>query len=511
MMRNYLAGLCVLVAANMASGQDVPGLLRWGGDSSGGGPYIYPDPKSGSLVGYEVELANALAHRLNREPQFKQNSWENLPQSLNRGDIDIILNGYEWTPERAKIMGSSLPYYVAGFQLMVRANQQGEKSPTRDWSDLRQRKANGEKKRVGVLSASAMENYLKREFKDDVEIVSSSDEGTTGMMKLVQSGQLDATVQDELTAGYYAAEEDFKDSVRIVGAKILPENEGYFVIYTRKEDEVLRTEIDNALRQMAKDGTLTSIYRKHGIWNEAQEKLLAWETWPPKEETAENGITLDRGRWTLKQQVQLLLEGAVVTVALAILSFPLAVILGLAVAIGRLYGPRWLGLLLTAYVEILRGTPLLLQLLIIYFVLPQAHILLPAFWAGVIGLAINYSAAEAENYRAGLLGVPKGQMEAALSLGMTRLTALQRIIVPQAVRIVIPPVTNDFIALFKDTSICSAITVAELASGYRQLALNQPGDWLQIAALTALLYLLMSYPLSLLARRLEHKQQKVTA
>jgi polar amino acid transport system substrate-binding protein len=510
MMRKYLSAVCVLVAANLASAQGVPGTLRWGGDSSGGAPYIYNDPNSGNLAGFEVVLANELARRLKREPIFKRNSWDNLPQDLKRGDIDIVLNGYEWTPARAKDMGSSLPYYVAGLQLMVRADQTRDKSPTQDWKDLRQRRANGDKKKVGVLSESASERYLQREFKDDVEIISSSDEGTTGMMKQVQSGIIDATVQDELTAGYYAAE-DFKDSLRIVGEKILPEKEGYYVIYTRKEDEALRKEIDDALRQMAKDGTLTSIYRKHGIWNEAQEKLLAWETWPPKEESESQESTIERGRWALGQQLELLLKGAVVTVVLAVLSFPLAVILGLAVAIGRLYGPRWLGLILTAYVEILRGTPLLLQLLIIYYVLPQAHILLPAFWAGVIGLAINYSAAEAENYRAGLLGVPRGQMEAALSLGMTQLTALRRVIVPQAVRIVIPPVTNDFIALFKDTSICSAITVTELAAGYRQLALSQPGDWLQIAALTALLYLLMSYPLSLLARRLEHKQQKVTA
>jgi polar amino acid transport system substrate-binding protein len=471
MMRKYLFGVCVLVAANLASAQGVPGVLRWGGDSSGGAPYIYNDPNSGNLAGFEYELANELAKHLKREPQFKRGSWDNLPQDLERGDIDIILNGYEWTAARAKEMGSSLPYYVAGIQLMVRADPARDESPIHDWKDLRRRRANGNKKRVGVLAGSTADRFLQREFKDDVEIVSSSDEGTTGMMKQVQNRQIDATVQDELTAGYYIADE-FKDSLRIVGAKLFPERDGYYVIYTRKEDEALRKEIDDALRQMAKDGTLTSIYRKHGIWNEAQEKLLAWETWPPREETGETGTTIERGRWALGQQIELLLKGAVVTIVLAVLSFPLAVILGLAVAIGRLYGPRWLGLILTAYVEVLRGTPLLLQLLIIYYVLPQAHILLPAFWAGVIGLAINYSAAEAENYRAGLLGVPRGQLEAALSLGMTQLTA---------------------------------------AAGYRQLALSQPGDWLQIAALTALLYLLMSYPLSLLARRLEHKQQKVTA
>jgi polar amino acid transport system substrate-binding protein len=129
-----------------------------------------------------------------------------------------------------------------------------------------------------------------------------------------------------------------------------------------------------------------------------------------------------------------------------------------------------------------------------------------AFWAGVLGLAINYSAYEAENYRAGLLAIPRGQMEAALSLGMSTPTALWRIIVPQAVRLVIPPVTNDFIALFKDTSVCSVIAVVELTSRYRSLMVNDPHYRLQLGLMTALLYLLMSYPLSLVARRLENRR-----
>ena len=129
---------------------------------------------------------------------------------------------------------------------------------------------------------------------------------------------------------------------------------------------------------------------------------------------------------------------------------PLAIAIGLIVAIGRLYGRGGFAFRCEAYVEVLRGTPLLLQLSVSDYVLPQfTGLSLPEFWAGVLGLAIDYSAYEAENYRAGLLAIPRGQMEAALSLGMSTTTALRRVIVPQAVRIVIPPVTNDFIALFK--------------------------------------------------------------
>jgi polar amino acid transport system substrate-binding protein len=119
-----------------------------------------------------------------------------------------------------------------------------------------------------------------------------------------------------------------------------------------------------------------------------------------------------------------------------------------------------------------------------------------------MGLAVNYSAYESEIYRAGLQAIPKGQMEAALSLGMSRPLALRRIIVPQAVRIVIPPVVNDFIALFKDTSVCSVVTIVELTKRFSVLSMSTQAT-LELMGMTALLYLLMSYPMSVIAQRVE--------
>ena len=142
-----------------------------------------------------------------------------------------------------------------------------------------------------------------------------------------------------------------------------------------------------------------------------------------------------------------------------------------------------------------------------FYLLPQ---LIPGFnlspiQAGILGLAINYSAYEAENYRAGLIAVPRGQMEAALALGMNPLTALRVVIVPQAVRVVIPPVTNDFIALFKDTSVCSVILITELTRKYNELYNFNRDYIIQLAFITAGLYLVMSYPLAMVARILEKR------
>ena len=203
----------------------------------------------------------------------------------------------------------------------------------------------------------------------------------------------------------------------------------------------------------------------------------------------------------------LLLRGTWMTIQLS----ALAMIFGLAVAIlcawAKTSGPAPMRWLVNAYVEVIRGTPLVLQLYLIFFLLPELGLSIPAVVAAILGLAINYSAYEAEIYRAGLQAIPRGQMEAALSLGMKPARALRVVIIPQAVRIVIPPVTNDFIALFKDTSVCSVILVTELTRQYNELYNFNRDLIVELAAVTAGLYLLMSYPLALLARRLENRSR----
>src|SRR4029078_13034786 len=171
---------------------------------------------------------------------------------------------------------------------------------------------------------------------------------------------------------------------------------------------------------------------------------------PPFEPAA--GPAEDGGRPKVNpwpRMIRELLSAAAMPVFLAATASPLAILLGLLVAVGRVYGPGWLAALLGVYVEVLRGTPLLLQVYTIYYLIPKIlpGLDLTELQAGIFGLAINYSAYEAENYRAGLLATPGGQTEAPLSAGMPKWTAIRQVVVPQAVRVVTPPVTNDFIAL----------------------------------------------------------------
>jgi polar amino acid transport system substrate-binding protein len=200
-----------------------------------------------------------------------------------------------------------------------------------------------------------------------------------------------------------------------------------------------------------------------------------------------------------------MLEAAGVTIALSLGSMPLAMLLGLLIALGRIYGPLPVRAVLGGYVELIRGTPLMLQLFVLFYLLK-----LNPWVAGIGGLAINYSAYEAEIYRAGLQAIPQGQMEAALALGMSRFMALRRVVIPQAVRIVIPPVTNDFIALFKDTSVCSVITLIELTKEYSILA-NGTGGAIEFAVATSVLYMMMSIPLSWFSRWSEKRLEATAA
>ena len=145
-----------------------------------------------------------------------------------------------------------------------------------------------------------------------------------------------------------------------------------------------------------------------------------------------------------------LAQGAAMTVAVSIASMALALLVGLIIALLRLSRSRVLKFAAGAYVEVFRGTPLLVQLFIIYYGLPQYGIRLNAFTAGVIGLGLNYGAYIAEVYRAGILSVDKGQWEAGGSIGLSRLDLMRYVIVPQAIRVILPPVGNYFISMLKE-------------------------------------------------------------
>ncbi len=200
----------------------------------------------------------------------------------------------------------------------------------------------------------------------------------------------------------------------------------------------------------------------------------------------------------------LLSAGLIFTVPLTLITFVLGILLGLLVALARLYGPTPLVALVRFYVWLIRGTPLLVQLFLIFYGLPSAGIVLDAFTAAVIGFTLNIGAYSSEIIRATLAAIPKGQWEAAYSIGMNWPLVMWRVILPQAARIAVPPLSNTFISLVKDTSLAAAVTVPELFQAAQRLA-SVTYEPLILYIETAIIYLLFSSVLSTLQDRLERK------
>jgi len=200
--------------------------------------------------------------------------------------------------------------------------------------------------------------------------------------------------------------------------------------------------------------------------------------------------------------IGVLLQGLWITVALTLSVIVMSAILAVPVALARMAPNRLIRFPVDAYVEVTRATPLLLQLIYIYYVLPSIGIRLPGIVCAVIGLTFNYTAYMSEVYRGGIKAVAQGQWLAAAALGMTDSLAFRRIILPQAVRIVIPALGNYFISLFKDTALCSVIGIQELLFK-GQIVSARSFQYFTIYTLTAILYFAVGYPAAIFVRWLE--------
>ncbi len=198
-----------------------------------------------------------------------------------------------------------------------------------------------------------------------------------------------------------------------------------------------------------------------------------------------------------------LLDGLKVTVMLTFTSMALAMLLGLLLALGRIRQRSsaiyWMS---TLFVELIRGSPLLLQLFYIYYVFPFVGIRMPPIVSGILGLMINYGAYLSEVFRAGILAVDRGQWEAADAIGLRHGLILRLVVLPQAIRIVLPPVGNYFISLFKDTALVSTISIGELI--FRgQLIAADTFKYLQVYTIIFIIYVAISIPASLGVKALE--------
>ncbi len=466
-----------------------PSILRWGGDAEGGAPFVEADPKDPAKVrGFDVEVAEEIARGLGREPRFVQVAFSSIDASVARGDFDIGMSGVEDTPARRAMLAATIPYFEFREVLTVRAGDRG-RYPRLD--DLRG-------KRVGTLAATiayeillegrGRHGYLPVSYDDDVHPYTD-----------LAEGRLDAVLLDNIIAA--------RSVKRVAGLAIEPAAiaTGRYVVVLSRGNAALRDRINGILEDRMRDGTLERIYRKWGIWDDSQAEFFRTVLAGHAAPVASSGAAAAApSPWAAAvRYIPSLLRAALITLALSCAAMAIAVLLGIGIAAGRIYGGLLVRSALTGYVELVRGTPVLLQLFVLYYGL-SAFVRLPAFAAALLGLGLNYAAYESEIDRGALEAVSRVQLEAARTLGLTEWQILRLVRGPQAFRLALAPMTNDFVALLKDSSLVSVITVVELTKETAIFATNI-GSWVLPGALCAAIYLAMSLPLSRLARRLERR------
>lgn len=483
-----------LLALFVASSAVASPVLRWGGDAEGGAPFVEADPSDpAKLRGFDVEIANEIAHGLRRQPQFVQVAFSSIDQSVARGDFDIGMSGVEQTPGRCAELACTIPYYEFREVLAVR---DADRNRYRNLADLRGKK-------IATLGGTIAYDLLQEKHEAGGFDVVSYDDDVHPYEDLV-GGRVDAVLLDNVIAAR---------AIRRLGGVHMQEqavSTGYYVGVLAKQNAALRDQINEVLRAKMRDGTLERIFRSWDVWDPQvgaffQRSALAPQASPVAGAPRPAPSKLE----AVRRYFPALLRAALITIVLSCLAMALAISCGVLIATGRVYGGRITRMLLMMYVEIVRGTPVLLQLFVLYYGLSSV-IKLPAFVAALLGLGLNYAAYESEIYRGALEAVTRGQLEAARTLGFTERQILTLIRGPQAFRLALAPMTNDFVALLKDSSLVSVITVIELTKQTSIFAANI-GSWAIPGALCAALYLAMSLPLSHLARTLESRWRMASA
>ncbi|HUK33816.1 MAG TPA: ABC transporter permease subunit [Vicinamibacterales bacterium] len=488
-----------LLCAPCAIAQTTPAEFRWAGDAEGGAPFVEADPARPDVVsGFDVEVAELLARGLRRVPRFVMITFSSIDQSIARGDADIGLSGIEDTPARRAVLSTTIPYYEFREVLSVRTADAPRFQSLADLS--------GHK--VATLAGTIAYDILLRAAQDHGIDALPYEDDVHPYSDLVL-GRVDAVLLDNVLA---ERRRRFISGFTIQPATVAV---GHYIGVLSAANAPLRDACNDILRGAMRDGTLERIFRKWNVWNDDQPKLysrlLAGEPVAPVTgQDVVSGSTASLSAFeATRRYLPSLLRASIVTIVLSCLSMALAVALGVLIATGRVYGATAIRGVLTGYVEIMRGTPILLQLFVLYYGIASA-IRLPAFAAAFLGLALNYAAYESEIYRSALEAISPGQLEVAKTLGFSTRQILVLIRGPQAFRLALAPMTNDFIALLKDSSLVSVLTVMELTKQTQIFATNL-GSWVLPGTLCAALYLAMSLPLAALASRLERRWKAPSA
>ncbi|MCX2715913.1 ABC transporter permease subunit [Mycolicibacterium sp. J2] len=458
------------------------GVLRVGTEGTYS-PFSYHDQKSGELTGYDVDVAKAIGEKLGVKVEFVETPWDSIFAGLEAKRFDVVANEVTINPERQAKYDISQPYSVGEGVIVTRAADTSIKS----LADLRGK----------TTAQSSTSNWAKvaRDAGADVESV----EGFAQAITLLNQGRIDATVNDSIAVYAYLAETG-DTSVKIAAQTGEKSEQG---LAARKNSGYL-PELNRALDELRADGTLAQISQRY---------LKADATGAAGRQAQHGGPApaVRSGLQLVLDNLWPLAKAAITaTIPLTIISFVVGLVIALAVALARLSSNVVLSNVARFYISIIRGTPLLVQLVIVFYGLPKFGVTLPAFTAAVIAFSLNVGGYAAEIIRSAILSIPKGQWEAAETIGLSYAGSLRRIILPQATRVAVPPLSNTLISLVKDTSLASVILVTELFRKAQEIG-APTFDFFSTYTAAAVYYWVICLVLSFGQSRLEHRLERYVA
>jgi His/Glu/Gln/Arg/opine family amino acid ABC transporter permease subunit len=379
------------------------------------------------IEGFDVDVWREIGNRLGYNIEFTTASFSGLFGLLDTNKANTISNQITITEERKEKYLFSDPYVYSGAQIIV---QEGNTKSINSFEDLKGKK-------VGVDLGSNYEQIIRdKDVNNEVSVVTyqNTDAAFTDLLL----GRIDGVVIDKISAIVTINEKNLE--LELAGEPIEPV-ENAFPFIKGSENETLVAEVNKALNDMKEDGTFAEISNK----------------WLKTDVTGSNTNYI-------KSLFISIISGLKTTLSLSIISMIIALVIGVIIALIRINNIKILKQLVEVYISFLRGTPLLVQLFLLYFGLPQIIPQLKgitAYTAAVIGLALNASAYIAESLRGAFDAIDKGQMEAALSVGMTKMQGMKRIVMPQMFRVAVPSLGNVFVDNIKGSSLAFTLGVTE--------------------------------------------------
>lgn len=384
--------------------------------------------EQGELVGFDIDLSQAVANLLGYTFEYQPIDWSVKEQELNSGNIDMIWNGYGVTPDREKLVLMS-DVYIEDTQIIV--TKDGTK-PIEQLEDLIGKKVTTQSSSTAL---QIMDAQWPKEVLDGIEDLVLYPNYNNSFQDL-DAGRVDAVVVGGVYGNYVVnLRGEEKYNVFLDESAIEP-----MAIGMRKTDTAFAQEINGALNDLKENGTYEEIYKK-------------W--------FGSAGLTTSE-QSIFQNMIPGLVDGLKLTLGLFAIVLIVSIPLGLILAIPRSFGPTWIKALIEVYVFIMRSTPLLLQLMIVFFGLPYLGIRFGRFPAAILTFIINYTAYYIEIFRGGFTAISPGQYESLKVLGIGKLRGFSRIIVPQVLNAVLPSVGNEVVALVKDTSLVYIIGLGEI-------------------------------------------------